>query len=46
MALPTSPRRWFQEWDTPFDLFDRPMDDFPWYEEDDEFVLTIDMPGF
>lgn len=50
MALPTTPaNRWMRELERPFRLFESSMDafgDYELYEEEDEFVLTIDMPGF
>lgn len=50
MMLPTTPsNRWMRQLDNPFRLFEgRPdaFDDYQIYEEEDEFVLTIDMPGF
>jgi HSP20 family protein len=48
MALPTSPTgSWTKDFGLP-NLFDRDRadDGFELYEEDDEFVLAVDMPGF
>ena len=47
MALPIAPDRWNRDLDRPFRLFEQTaVNDYELYEEDDEFVLTIDMPGF
>ncbi|WP_435180236.1 Hsp20/alpha crystallin family protein [Halorussus sp. AFM4] len=50
MALPTSPASsWMQNLDLPSRLFGQDSfggNDYELYEEDDEFVLTVDMPGF
>lgn len=48
MALPTSPAHaWTQSIDLPSRLFGRVSnDDVELYEEDEEFVLSIEMPGF
>jgi HSP20 family protein len=48
MALPTtSDSTWMQSLDLPSRLFgDFGSSDYELYEEDGEFVLTIDMPGF
>ncbi|MFB6218233.1 MAG: Hsp20/alpha crystallin family protein, partial [Halobacteriaceae archaeon] len=47
MALPTSPATsWMGDLDFPRRLFGTGTDDYELYEEDGEFVLTIDMPGF
>lgn len=49
MALPITPSdRWFSQSNHPFQLFDQSMSnyDYQLYEEDDQFTLTIDMPGF
>lgn len=37
---------WMQSLDRPSRLFGTSADDFELYEEDDEFVLDIDLPGF
>jgi HSP20 family protein len=45
--LPTTlPDTWTQGLEFPSRLFGTGADDYTLYEEDDEFVLTIDMPGF
>lgn len=45
--LPTrSSDRWTQGLDSPSRLFGTGADDFELYEEEDEFVLSIEMPGF
>ncbi|MES3518121.1 MAG: Hsp20 family protein [Natronomonas sp.] len=48
MALPTTaPSAWMQNLSDPSRLFgDFGGNDYELYEEDGEFVLTIDMPGF
>jgi HSP20 family protein len=47
MALPTSPASsWFQSTDFPSRLFETGSNDYELYEEDDEFVLSVEMPGF
>ncbi|NUC73038.1 Hsp20/alpha crystallin family protein [Haloterrigena sp. SYSU A558-1] len=47
MVLRPTPSTWTQGLDVPSQLFsDRGGNDYELYEEDDEFVLTIDMPGF
>ena len=47
MALPTSPTNsWMQSLDFPSRLFERGGNDYELYEEDDEFVLSVEMPGF
>ncbi|MFB6299726.1 MAG: Hsp20/alpha crystallin family protein [Halobacteriales archaeon] len=47
MALPRSPTSsWFQDIDLPSRLFETGRDDYELYEEDDEFVLSVEMPGF
>lgn len=46
MALPTTPARtWSRSLDLPSRLFGTDTD-YELYEQDDEFVLTIEMPGF
>lgn len=42
----TAPSRWISDLGSSFQLFERAFDDYELYEEDDEFVLTINMPGF
>lgn len=47
MALPTGPTSsWFQSTDFPSQLFESSRNDYELYEEDDEFVLSVEMPGF
>ena len=47
MALPTSPANsWMQSLDFPSQLFETGSNDYELYEEDDEFVLSVEMPGF
>jgi HSP20 family protein len=47
MTLPTSPANtWFGSTDFPSRLFQSGSDDYELYEEDDEFVLSVEMPGF
>ncbi len=47
MVLRPTPSTWTQGLDMPSRLFgDRGGNDYELYEEDDEFVLTVDMPGF
>ena len=47
MALPTSPASsWMQSLDFPSELFELGGSDYELYEEDDEFVLSVEMPGF
>lgn len=47
MALPTTPAsQWIRELDRPFGFLEGSFDDYELYEEDDEFVLTIDLPGY
>ncbi len=47
MALPTHPASsWRQNLDLPSQLFGTGTDDYELYEEDGEFVLTVEMPGF
>ena len=47
MVLRPTASTWTQSLDMPSRLFgDRGSSDYELYEEDDEFVLTIDMPGF
>ena len=50
MALPTTPpSRWIGQLDSPFRMFEQTLDrwsDYDLYEEDDEFVLTVNLPGF
>ncbi|MFB6308765.1 MAG: Hsp20/alpha crystallin family protein [Haloarculaceae archaeon] len=47
MALPTGPTSsWLQGTDLPSRLFETSRNDYELYEEDDEFVLSVEMPGF
>lgn len=47
MALPTSPTNsWMQSLDFPSRLFDTGGNDYELYEEGDDFVLSVEMPGF
>jgi len=47
MALPrTTPNSWIQGMDFPSRLFETGSNDYELYEEDDEFVLSVEMPGF
>ncbi|GAA0673378.1 Hsp20/alpha crystallin family protein [Natronoarchaeum mannanilyticum] len=47
MALPTGPTgSWFQSTDLPSRLFEGSRSDYELYEEDDEFVLSVELPGF
>lgn len=47
MALPTSPANsWMQGLDFPSRLFETGSNDYELYEEDEEFVLSVEMPGF
>ncbi|WP_265111187.1 Hsp20/alpha crystallin family protein [Halosolutus halophilus] len=47
MVLRPTPSTWTQGLDMPSRLFgDQGSNDYELYEEDDEFVLTVDMPGF
>ena len=47
MALPTSPANsWMQGLGFPSQLFETGSNDYELYEEDEEFVLSVEMPGF
>lgn len=47
MALPTGPTSsWLQSTDFPSRLFETGRNDYELYGEDDEFVLSVEMPGF
>jgi len=47
MPLPTSPATsWTQPMDCPSRVFGQSSDDYELYEENDEFVLSIELPGF
>jgi len=47
MALPTTtPSSWMRGLDLPGQLFETGRDDYELYEEDGEFVLSVELPGF
>ncbi|MCU4751969.1 Hsp20/alpha crystallin family protein [Halobacteria archaeon AArc-curdl1] len=47
MALPrNTPSSWIQGLDFPSRMFETKSTDYELYEEDDEFVLSVEMPGF
>lgn len=47
MALPTGPdSSWLQNTGFPSRLLETGSNDYELYEEDDEFVLSVEMPGF
>jgi len=47
MALPTRPASsWMGNLDFPSRLFETGSNDYELYEEDGEFVLSVEMPGF
>ena len=47
MALPTTPTdSWLQGLDFPNQFFEASGTDYELYEEDGEFVLSVEMPGF
>lgn len=47
MALPSRPvSSWMQGMDLPSRLFETGGDDYELYEEEDEFVLSVELPGF
>lgn len=47
MALPrTAPSSWIESLDFPNRLFETRNDDYELYEEDDEFVLQLELPGY
>ena len=46
MAMPTPASSWTQGLDFPSRLFESGGNDYELYEEDDEFVLTVELPGF
>lgn len=46
MAMPTPANTWTQGLDFPSQLFETGGSDYELYEEDDEFVLSIELPGF
>jgi len=47
MALPRTPASsWLQSLDFPSQLLETGGNDYELYEEDDEFVLSVELPGF
>lgn len=47
MALPTTPSStWMSGMDLPSKVFGLGRDDYELYEADDEFVLSVELPGF
>ncbi|MFB6192293.1 MAG: Hsp20/alpha crystallin family protein [Haloarculaceae archaeon] len=47
MALPTgTTNSWMQGLDFPSRVFERSGNDYELYEQDDEFVLSVELPGF
>ena len=47
MALPSTPSSsWMSGLDLPSRLFERTGNDYELYEEDGEFVLSVELPGF
>ncbi len=46
MALPRPASSWTQGRDFPSRLFESSGNDYELYEQDDEFVLTVELPGF
>ena len=47
MPLPlATPSSWVQDSNFPSRMFETGRDDFELYEQEDEFVLTVEMPGF
>jgi len=47
MALPqTTPSSWIQGIDFPSKLFETGGNDYELYEEDNEFVLSVELPGY
>ncbi|WP_312912473.1 Hsp20/alpha crystallin family protein [Natronosalvus caseinilyticus] len=47
MALPrNAPSSWIQGLDFPSRLFETQSTDYELYEEEDDFVLSVEMPGF
>jgi HSP20 family protein len=45
MPLPTTPDSWFEQFDIPNQLFGAGRSDYELYEEEDGFVLTVELPG-
>ena len=46
MALPRTANTWSGGLDFPNRLFERGSNDYELYEQDGEFVLTVELPGF
>jgi HSP20 family protein len=46
MAMPRPANAWSSGLDFPSRLFERSSNDYELYEEDDEFVLSVELPGF
>jgi HSP20 family protein len=46
MALPRPASSWTQGLDFPSRLFESGGNDYELYEQDDEFVLSVELPGF
>jgi len=46
MALPTTSDSWMGGIDFPSRLFETGSDDYELYEQEGEFVLSVEMPGF
>ncbi|MFB6298481.1 MAG: Hsp20/alpha crystallin family protein [Salinirussus sp.] len=46
MALPSPATSWLQSTDFPSRLFETGSDNYELYEEDGEFVLALELPGF
>jgi len=46
MALPSPATSWMQGLDFPSRVFETGSNDYELYEEDDEFVLSVELPGF
>ena len=46
MALPRPANAWTGGLDLPSQLFEGGSNDYELYEQDDEFVLTVGLPGF
>jgi HSP20 family protein len=46
MALPRPANAWTGGLDLPSQLFEGGSNDYELYEQDDEFVLTVELPGF
>ncbi len=46
MALPQTANAWTGGLDFPSRLFERGSNDYELYEQDNEFVLSVELPGF